>query len=525
MFKSKQTRSIRFRNLAILAAVLAGAMMPGAVNAQPAAPPESSETISIDAHAPSHPFPHYWERMFGSGRAILSLRESYRRDLRSVKRATGFEYIRFHGIFDDDVGVYSQGPQGQPVYNFTYVDQIYDGLLANGVRPFVELSFMPSAMASKPSQMSFWYRPYVAPPKDQKLWADLIQTFARHLIARYGIEEVSQWYFEVWNEPNIDFWAGEPKQETYFELYDTAAKALKEVSPRLRVGGPSTAQAAWVGDFIRHCAAGNIPVDFVSTHVYANDSSENVFGTHEKISRLDMVPRAVLKVHDEVKASSHPDLPIIFSEYNASYSNEVPVTDSAFMGPWLASMISRCEGLVDILAYWSFSDVFEEQGVVKRPFYGGYGLMAAGNIPKAAFNDFSLLHRLGSKRIELNSDSALATLRDDGSLAVAVWNYAPPGETAPAKEFNLSLKGLGDLRQATIYQVDPSHGSALAAWEAMGKPDTPSREQQEVLREAGRLPAPEIQTISPGDPASLSLAIPAHGLVLVILEKPSATRD
>ncbi len=522
MLKSPLVRSTRNRTLALWAAVLLlGLMARNVTNARPPASPESALSISIDAQGPAHPFPHYWEKMFGSGRAVLSLRESYRRDLRSVKRATGFEYIRFHAIFQDEIGIYNQGPQGRPVYNFSYVDQIYDGLLANGVRPFVEISFMPRALAAKPSQMAFWYRPYVAPPKDPQQWGDLIQAFARHLIARYGIDEVSQWYFEVWNEPNIDFWAGEPKQATYFDLYYVTAQALKQVSPRLRVGGPSTAQAAWVSDFIRRCASKNIPLDFVSTHVYGNDSAENVFGTHEKISRLDLVVRAVRKVRDEVKASPRPDLPIIFSEYNASYMNEVNVTDSAFMGPWLASTISRTDGLVDNLAYWSFSDVFEEQGVVKRPFYGGYGLMAAGNIPKAAYNDFAVLHRLGSQRIEVSSDSALVTRRDDGSLAVAVWNYAPPGEQGPSKQFDLSLAGLGDLRQATIYQVDSSHGSALAAWEAMGKPDFPTREQQELLREAGRLPAPEIRTVSPGDPATLSLTLPVHGLAVVIFEKPS----
>ena len=508
-------------SIATLAAVLVfGAIASARANPpSPAEPSESSTVVAIDAQAPARAFPHYWEQMFGSGRAILSLRQSYRHDIRAVRRATGFEYVRFHGIFDDDVGVYGEDAQGRPVYNFSYVDQIYDGLLANHIRPFVEISFMPKALASKPSQMPFWYLPYVAPPKDWNRWDDLIEHFARHLIARYGIEEVSKWYFEVWNEPNIDFWAGEPKQETYFKLYDETAKALKQVSPRLRVGGPATAQAAWVGDFIRHCAQNDVPVDFVSTHVYANDSAENVFGTHEKIARLDMVTRAVSKVHDKVKSSPRPDLPIIFSEYNASYMNEVDVTDSAFMGPWLASTISRCDGLVHILAYWSFSDVFEEQGVVKRPFYGGYGLMAAGNIPKASYNAFALLHRLGTARMEVNSDSVLATRREDGTLAVAMWNYAPPGKFGPARKFTLSLKHLGDLRQAVIYRVDPEHGSALAAWEAIGKPDFPTREQQELLREAGRLPAPEIRTVPAGDPATLAVTIPSHSLVVVVFQK------
>jgi xylan 1,4-beta-xylosidase len=223
--------------------------------------------------------------MFGSGRAILSLRDSYRQDVREVKAATGFEYIRFHGIFHDEVGVYDEDQAGRPLYNFSYVDQIYDGLLANRVRPFVELSFMPKKLASDLTPHPFWYKPCPCPPRDWERWGELVERFAKHLVDRYGIDEVSQWYFEVWNEPKIDFWTGVPKEETYDRLYDVSARALKGVSSRLRVGGPATAQAAWVDRFIRHCVEAMVPVDFVSTHVYANDSAHDVFGTSESIPR------------------------------------------------------------------------------------------------------------------------------------------------------------------------------------------------------------------------------------------------
>ena len=223
----------------------------------------SPDVLTIDGGAAAHPFPHFWEQMFGSGRANLALRESYRDDLRSVKQITGFSYVRFHAILMDENGVYSEDAQGRPVYNFSYVDQIYDGLLQNGVRPFVELSFMPRQLASREAFMSFWYRPNVAPPKDWSKWDDLIYQFSKHLVDRYGIDEVATWYFEVWNEPNLDFWAGDPKQATYFELYDHSATNIKRVSQRLRVGGPATAQAAWADAFIKHCADNHVPVDFV----------------------------------------------------------------------------------------------------------------------------------------------------------------------------------------------------------------------------------------------------------------------
>src|SRR3954469_15009353 len=398
----------RSRCLAFLL-LLAVASLP--VAAAPAAGGKT-ETITIDAAAPARPFPHYWEKMFGSGRAALTLRENYRQDLKRVKGITGFEYVRFHDILDDDIGVYSEDANGKPVYNFSYVDQIYDGLLQAGVKPFVELSFMPRKLSVEPPTLHpFWYHPLVSAPRDYERWGELVHQFTRHVVERYGVDEVATWYFEVWNEPNIDFWAGQPKEQTYYQLYDHAAVAIKRVSPRLRVGGPATAQAAWVDRFIRHCVENKVPFDFVSTHVYGNDSAKDVFGTNEQIPRDQMVCRAVGKVHEQVKASSRPETPLIWSEYNASYMNEVEVTDASYMGPWLADTIRQCDGLVDVMSYWTFSDVFDEQGVVKQPFYGGFGLLSTGSVPKPAYNAFLLLHQLGSKRLAKENDSVLVTQR------------------------------------------------------------------------------------------------------------------
>ena len=336
----------------------------------------SLERVTIGAKAPGHPFPHFWEEMFGSGRAILTLRESYRKDLREVKRVTDFRYVRFHNILHDEVGVYDEDTQGNPVYNFSYVDQIYDGLLANGVRPFVEISFMPKKLAARQDVHPFWYHPIVSPPKDYAKWDALIRAFAQHLVERYGIDEVAQWYFEVWNEPNIDFWAGEPKQATYFELYDHTARALKAVNPRLRVGGPSTSSAHWVDGFIRHVATENVPLDFISSHGYGDDTVEDLFGTHQDIPMDQRVCRAIGKVHDQIAASARPNLPLMWTEWNVPSFGMLHARDTEYVGAALADDIRQCDGLVNMMSFWTFSDVFEEDGPKHEPFDGGFGLMA-----------------------------------------------------------------------------------------------------------------------------------------------------
>jgi xylan 1,4-beta-xylosidase len=484
----------------------------------PAAPlhaqAQGDEVVVVDGKAPGHAFPHFWEQMFGSGRAILSLRESYRSDLHDVKQITGFQYVRFHAIFHDEVGVYDEDAQGNPVYNFSYVDQIYDGLLANKVRPFVELSFMPKKLAARDALHAFWYKQNVSPPKDYAKWDSLITAFTEHLVDRYGMAEVSQWYFEVWNEPNLDFWVGDPKQSTYWELYDHTARAVKAVSARLRVGGPATAQAAWADAFIKHCVDGNVPVDFVSSHVYGNDKAEDVFGTQENIPRDQMVCRAVKKVHEQIQASARPQLPLIWSEFNASYMNEPDVTDAAYMGPWLADTIRQCDGLVDMMSYWTLGDVFEEQGVVKQPFYGGFGLLAEDGIPKPAFAAFAVLHELGDERLPSNSDSTLVTRRKDGSLVLAVWNYAPPGAAGSPKTMTLRFQGIS-AHHASISRVDGGHGDVHALYEKMGSPRYPTQAQITALRQAAQLQTSESRNLRNGE---LTLTLPSYGLAVVKLK-------
>ncbi len=509
----------------------------GAVNASYA---QSPDRITIDTTAPTTPFPHFWEQTFGSGRAILSLRDSYRQDLRTVKQATGFQSVRFHGILMDEVGLYdpdrqtknpglaAQAANDASVYNFSYIDQIYDGLLAQGVRPFVELSFMPEKMASNPKALHpFWYHPNVSPPQDYKVWDAMIAAFAQHLVARYGMNEVAGWKFEVWNEPNLDFWGGAPKQATYFELYDHTARALKGVSPRLQVGGPSTAQAAWVTPFLGHVHGADVPIDFVSTHVYANDTADNVLGTNEDVARDTMVWRAVKMVHEQIAQSAMPHLPLIFSEYNASYANEPDVTDSIFIGPWLANNIRLCDGLIENMSYWAFSDVFEEQGVVRSPFYGGFGLVAADHIPKPALNVFRALHQLGDRRLAVDSDTVLAT-EDAHHIAVALWSYASPDGTgasytppspgvAVSKNFMLVFKGLHKGAQAQILRVDEDHGNVLKEFNAMGRPPgdlTPA--QVARLQAAGAMAPAEHVHLHDG---SLTLSVPRQGLAVVLLER------
>ena len=481
-------------------------------------PALAQEVIDIDAHAPTTPFPHFWEQMFGSGRAILTLRESYREDLRAVKQVTDFRYVRFHAILHDELGVYNEDEHGNPVYNFAYVDQVYDGLLKNGVRPVVEISFMPKKLAFNPDALHpFWYKQNVSPPKGWKRWDDLMTHFAAHLVDRYGIDEVSHWYFEVWNEPNIDFWNGIPREASYFELYDHTARSIKAVNPRLRVGGPATAAAHWVDDFLQHTATNHVPVDFVSTHGYADDTVQDMLGTNENISVDDRVCRAVQKVHNQIQASSTPKMPLFWTEWNVAGAMEA--RDTTYVGPALANTIRECDGMVDMMSFWTFSDVFEEGGPMTKPFEGAFGLRAKGGINKPSYYDFALLHKLGDQRLANPSPNIIVTKRKDGTLLIAAWNLVDPmkNETSRGKpnSINLNFHNLPHNVEISIERVDDEHGNVLPKYVAMGSPLDPTETQVEQLNRETASDPPE-QTRLKDDRLKLSLEPDALVLLKII---------
>jgi xylan 1,4-beta-xylosidase len=478
-----------------------------------ATPPTVEEHITVDVNAPAHAFPHFWEKMFGSGRAILSLRESYRNDLRAVKSVTDFGYVRFHAILDDDVGVYDEDQNGNPIYNFSYVDQIYDGLLQNHVRPFVEISFMPKKLSSNPNAIHpFWYHQNVAPPKDWNKWEQLITAFARHLVQRYGEDEVAQWYFEVWNEPNIDFWAGVPKQSTYFELYDHTVHALKSVSIRLRVGGPATAAADWVPAFLAHVDNQDDLVDFVSTHGYADDTVQHLFHSNQDVPVDQRVCRAVQMVNSQIASSTRADLPLIWSEWNVASFGNLHARDTIYVGAALADDIRQCDGLVNMMSWWTFSDVFEEQGPKKEPFDGGFGLVAMGGIKKPSYVAFSLLHQLGHQRLANDASDILVTRQDDGTLALVLWNLVDPDKKGPDKLVRLTIQGIDSDSGISIQTLDSDRGNTLAVYQAMGSPRYPTQEQVAEMNRAAQLPPPRVDTLSNG---SIDVRLSPNALVLI----------
>ncbi|MGH9325863.1 MAG: GH39 family glycosyl hydrolase [Terriglobia bacterium] len=488
-----------------------------ATSPAPPSPAGNPVKFTVDARHSIGAFDHYWESIIGSGRASLALRSDYQKDLLQVRERAGIQAVRFHGIFDDDTGVCTLSPRGDAVYNFQYVDQIYDALLDAGTRPFVELSFMPTAIASGKKTV-FWYKANVTPPKDMNAWVEMVTAFARHLFSRYGGAELSGWFFEVWNEPNLDFWSG--TQAEYFELYRRTAAALKSVDKRLRVGGPATAEAGWAPEFIQYCAQRNAPLDFFSTHIYANDPQSKVFGGEPHYALEDVIPLALRKVRNEVTASPMAHLPIFITEWNSTYMNDSALTDTSFNAAFIVYTLSRCRGLVDAMSYWCFSDVFEEQGIAKDIFWGGFGLIAMRRILKPSFHAFSLLHRLGNERLSAGNGPAIATLRADGSVAIIVWNQMRRGEhgnlePGTSLSVRMLIRGLAHRNKLSVIRVDDEHGSALPAYKHMGSPQYPTKQQLEELRQAAELPHPESSLVAGGTDTEVPIELPPGGIALL----------
>jgi len=466
--------------------------------------------------ADGSPLLHAWEHTVGSGHATLALRADWQRQLTRCRRELGFRHVRFHGLLSDDVGTLVR-EDGGLVYSFFNASQICDFLLSIDMRPFVELSFMPTALASG-GKTVFHYRGNITPPKDYDAWETLIRKLADHWIERYGLAEVSRWFFEVWNEPNLEaFWTG--SQADYFRLYAVTARALKQVHSSLRVGGPATADNAWLPEFMTYCEANAAPVDFVSTHHYPTDA----FGKpgDDTTAQLASSRRSVLRDEARKARDQARGKPLYYTEWSTSSNPFDDLHDEPFAAAFIAKTVMEACGIVHGYSYWTFSDIFEENYFSSKPFHGGFGLLTIHGVPKPAYRAFELLHQLGDQIFpvvgEHDTVDVWATQR--GRIAqVLLTNGALPRHRIRTEVVSLELSGLGKLRSAHLQRIDDDHSNARRAWLEMGQPESLLPRQVEALECASLLVLEPVHFDASESHATLDVTMPPQGTALLTLE-------
>ncbi|GAA1239159.1 hypothetical protein GCM10009646_28950 [Streptomyces aureus] len=371
-----------------------------------------------------------WRACVGTGRLELALRRDYQDSLALLQKEIGFRHIRGHGLFSDGMGVYRpyewQGAR-RVHHSFTYVDQVVDACLELGIRPFLELGFMPGELASG-GQTVFWWQGNVTPPSSHREWADLVRATLTHLVDRYGLEEVRDWPVEVWNEPDLpDFWEG-ADQAAYHRLYEVTAHAVKDVDASLQVGGPAVSPGAdegWLGRFAEFVERRDLPVDFVSRHAYTSGPAQPVpFGTYQTLAPAERLLEQFGAPRRELKGTSLAELPVHITEFNSSYRPDNPVHDTALHAAYLAPVLAAGGDLVDSFSYWTFSDMFEEVGVPTALFHGGFGLLTHRQVRKPTYHLYAFMARMG-REVLARGDDHLVTLTG-GSRS---WRGRRPGQT------------------------------------------------------------------------------------------------
>jgi len=486
----------------LLLCVILGNLVVSAAMAQSANPGHKGlqeREITLDFEKHGGPLNTMFKECIGAGRANEGLRADWQQQLGIVKKECGFKYIRMHGLLTDDMGVYREDRKGNPEYNYQYIDLLYDYILSIGMKPFVELGFMPTALASG-SQTIFWWRGNTTPPKDYVKWEDLIRNLVIHFTERYGSEEVKTWYFEVWNEPNLSgFWSG--TQQEYFRLYKYSVQGIKSVNMEYRVGGPATAGAAWVPEMISYCVTNGLPLDFISTHSYGvKQGYLDEFGSSGTI--LDKnhwsVSGDVLNSHNQILNSPKPHLELHYTEWSSSYTPADPIHDSYHQAAYVLEKTKQVGNAANSMSYWVFTDIFEEAGPRFTPFHGGFGLLNYQGIKKPAFYAFAFLNELGETEL-LNADSSSWACKDArGDIQVLFWDFTNthPGDSVnnqvyyvrdlpahPKGTVKIRIAGIPEGKyQLEMYQVGYGVNDPYTTYLSMNKPGQLTKQQVDFIK-------------------------------------------
>lgn len=480
----------------------------------------------------------YYQKCITFGRAAEGLRADFQEQLKEMQAEIGFEYVRFHGIFHDDMAIYSETEDGKPMLWFGYLDKLFDFLLEQGLKPMLELGFVPTKLATVPDTI-FWWHANGCPPIDYEKWGFMLKGMLEHMADRYGLAEMKNWYFEVWNEPNLtSFWRG--TQEEYFRLYETSVHVIKSFCKELKVGGPSTSGAdfredlAYLKDFIRFCSSKNLPVDFFSAHPYPTYWPLDTAGNKQMgYMGKDICAAFFSNIKNIVRCSAYPDAEIHLTEWNSSPSPRDLVHDTLFAASFILYNITQNFGKIDSLGYWAFTDIFEENGPGTQPFHGGFGLINSDGIKKSSYWAYWFLSLLGDEIIEI-TDKYIIT-RQEENYQIIVWNYCYYTEAfaqgnrsrlSPAsynEVFHNKLESIlltinlsGEYKQ-TLYILD-EYTSALQNWINIGAPQYMTPAQVKLLKNQSR-PSEIVTVISE---FKLNIDLKPHEVRMFILSKNSA---
>ena len=497
-------------------------------------------TIDVDVNDATGPVDHFFDLSVGSDYPGTLIRDDSQAQLKLAVDELGFRYIRFHAIFHDVLGTV-RVQDGKTVYNWTKVDQLYDDLLARHMKPFVELGFTPDALATLKNSIFYWKGNTSHPRPDG--WHDLVDAFLRHIEQRYGKMEVQTWFFEVWNEPNLaGFWEG-ADQKAYFDLYDLTARTIKSVDSALRVGGPSTAGAAWVPEFLAHVKQSGAAVDFVTTHTYGVQGG---FLDENGVSdtKLDPSPNAIVgdvqRVRREIDASPFPRLPLYFTEWSTSYTPRDAVHDSYLSAPYILTKLKASQGLLQGMSYWTYTDLFEEPGPPTAPFQGGFGLLNPQGIRKPAFFAYKYLHALQGNSLRTSDPQAMVSSKD-GEVAAVVWDFEQPDQKVSNRSFftkvipnhaaapvTLRVTHLepNAAYHAEVHRTGFHANDAYSAYLEMGSPKNLTEEQIVQLNKlTNDLPETDRLLLSgPAGSAEVTIPMNSNDILLITLRPELAKR-
>ena len=488
-------------------------------------------TIKADLQNEKGILNRFFSACIGAGRAGEVMRHIPMKQLIQMQKECPFRYIRFHGIFHEEMNVVHRDENGKLSFCFQYIDMLLDMLLENHIRPIVELGLMPDLMA-KEKEYVFWWKMNKSMPKDISEWYSLVDAFVRHVTYRYGEEEIKKWYFEVWNEPNHKgFFTEYTNINAYFELYDAAALAVKNINSAYRVGGPATAGMQWIPEMIAHCRENNMPLDFITSHSYGIKGDFDPEGNAiVYIPNVDKVSNEI-RVHGEY--CKKEGYPLIITEWSSSFSPTDMIHDSYYNAPYLLRAIKRSEGYADMFSYWTYTDIFEENGPPTQCFHGGFGLFNMNSIPKPTYYAYTFLHRLGDTELICDDENAYVC-KSENATQVLLWNikkpetnegnrkyFARPLPAAMLEDTAIVIDGYEPNRTyfVTVETIGYHSGDAYNAYLEGNFTELPTREETAKLIEQSK-PKKKTLSVTADEKGTLSFAVPQmeNSADLIIIE-------